>query len=117
MVHFLFYAGRAYNYKQDEPEYNSFLYAISDGGMQEEVFDFFAAKHSRYSYEDLPSDLEGAYFGAYIFDKNSDKTFEEQVISYLGTLNPIDPKSAPNYMYIPNTHDDLGDSPTWVNKN
>ncbi len=100
MVHFLFYAGKAYEYKKDGSE-NPIGEAVQDGYFQE-MTDKYAAKHSAYSYEDLPSDKYGADFAVNHFDSNSDLTLGEQLESYLNNvLKATDPENAPNYKDLP----------------
>jgi hypothetical protein len=77
MVHFVFYAGRAANYRaQGNP--NPVGRAVRDGYAQE-ALDNFKASWSAYSYEDLPSDRYGAIFGAQFFDPTSSLTLGEQI--------------------------------------
>jgi len=112
MSHFMFYAGRAYDYKLSG-EKNPIGKAVQDGYRQE-MTDRFAAPHSAYSYEDLPSNKFGAEFGAKYFDPNSKQTFGEQVENYLNNiLKATDPTNAPNYNNLPN---DYPDKPTRINK-
>lgn len=59
------------------------------------------ARHSAYSYEDLPSDKYGAKLGAEYFNPKSNLTFAQQLSEYLNTLRPLDPKLAPNYGSLP----------------
>jgi filamentous hemagglutinin len=97
MVHFLFYAGKAYQYKKDG-EKNPIGEAVQDGYWQEK----FDSAHSAFSYEDLPSDKFGADFAVNHFDPNSDLTFAEQVQNYLNNvLKATDPQKAPNYNNLP----------------
>ncbi len=121
MVHFLFYAGRAYNYKQEKLEaqkevsekggsvslqtigkskMNPVGESLQDGYLQEASDVTFAA-HSAYSYEDLPSDKFGAEFGANVFDPNSKLSFGEQLLNYMNTLGATNPENAPNYNELP----------------
>ncbi|WP_265131652.1 RHS repeat-associated core domain-containing protein [Chryseobacterium oranimense] len=121
MVHFLFYAGRAYNYKQEKIEaqkeviekggavslqtlskskMNPVGESLQDGYAQEASDVAFAA-HSAYSYEDLPSDKFGAEFGANIFDPNSKLSFGEQLLNYMDKLGATNPENAPNYNELP----------------
>lgn len=112
MAHFMFYAGRAYQYKLDEKE-NSIDEAVKEGYKQE-MSDKYAAKHSAYSYEDLPSDKFGAEFAIKYFDPNSKQTFGEQVENYLNNvLKATDPKNAPNYNKLPTIEPE---KPTRINK-
>jgi RHS repeat-associated protein len=140
MSHFIFYAGRAYGYKQQKqkaqkmtksiafgfmsPEHQGLLFkqagmdpvgeAVQDGFMQE-ASDRFTAPQSAYSYEDLPSDKFGAEFGANYFDPNSKQTFGEQLKNYLNNvLKATDPINAPNYNSLPNEYPT--DKPTIQNK-
>lgn len=100
MVHFLFYAGKAYNYKCSGQE-NPVETAISDGVMQE-TLDQYTAPHSAYSYEDLPTDAFGAYFGAIYFDPSSDASFGEQVEQFLNkVLQATESNYAPNFDALP----------------
>lgn len=105
MVHFMFYAGAAYNAKLNKQEaieimnsksyalfssseYQAYIFklsrtgpvaeALQDGYFQE-MTDKYAARHSAYSYEDLPSDKYGAEFGANYFDPNSNLSLAEQL--------------------------------------
>ena len=120
MVHFLFYAGRAYNYKLEKANAQAEIAknpgaalrthgkskmdpvgeSLQDGYMQEASDVTFAA-HSAYSYEDLPSDKFGAEFGANVFDPNSKLSFGEQLQNYMNSLGATDPKNAPNYNELP----------------
>ncbi len=102
MAHFMFYAGRAYQYKLDGKD-NPLREAVLDG-IRQEKSDAYAAKHSAFSYEDLPSDRYGAEFGAKYFDPQSEQTFGQQLESYLNNvLKATDPKKAPNYEILPHT--------------
>jgi hypothetical protein len=100
MAHFMFYAGKAYQYKQ-EGETNPYGEAIQDA-YQQEFSDRFAAKHSAYSYEDLPSGKYGAEFATYYFNPDSDLTLSKQIENYFNTfLKATEPQKAPNYLLIP----------------
>jgi hypothetical protein len=101
MVHFVFYAGRAAEYKA-QGNSNPVGSAVQDGYWQERA-DTFKAPWSAYSYEDLPSDLYGATFGAEFFDPTSSLTLAEQIEAFLSYLSPMAPTSAPNYAALPNT--------------
>jgi len=102
MVHFLFYAGKAYQYKLDDLE-NPIGEAVQDGYKQEAT-DKYAAPHSAYSYEDLPSDKFGADFAVNYFDPNSDLTFGQQVENYMNyVLKATKPENAPNFDTLPAT--------------
>ena len=112
MAHFMFYAGKAYKYKQSGVE-NPIGEAVQDGYRQE-FTDQFLADHSAYSYEDLPSDKYGADFAVNYFDPKSDKTFGEQLQDYLNNiLKATDPGNAPNYEELPETYPD---DPSRINK-
>lgn len=100
MSHFMFYAGRAYQYKVAKEEYPVGK-ALKDGLFQE-MSDMILAKHSAFSYEDLPSDKFGAEFGANYFDPNSDKDFVTQLKEYMeNVLEATSPQSSPNYDNLP----------------
>ena len=134
MAHFMFYAGKAYNYKIQKEQakrllndkfisstYLVELYkianmdpvaeAVQDGYLQE-FSDKYVAPHSAYSYEDLPTDKIGAIFGAEYFDPNSSLPFAEQLFNYLQTLGAVSPKEAPNFNQLPLED---SDSPTQTN--
>ncbi|MCO5249003.1 MAG: hypothetical protein M9887_08660 [Chitinophagales bacterium] len=136
MAHFMFYAGRAYDVKVKKEEALKRIEtnkkagshyiptpvwhaskkdpvgeAIQEGYHQE-MSDRTFAKHSAYSYEDLPSDYFGADFGANYFDPNSKLTFGEQLQNYLNNLGATDPKNAPNYNSLPNVEPDKKPSRT-----
>lgn len=110
MIHFLFYAGTALQYKQDGRK-NPIGDAVQNGYLQER----FDPTHSSYSYEDLPTDKLGADFAVNHFDPNSSLTLGEQVEKYLkDKLEATDPKDAPNYDKMP--EDDSKDAPSRLNK-
>ena len=112
MVHFLFYAGKAYKNKI-EGKKNPVGEAVQSGYLQE-WSDRFLAPHSAYSYEDLPSDKFGAKFGAEYFNPKSELTFGEQVENYLNSiLKATVPTRAPNYDKLPKVEQNR---PTHVNK-
>ncbi len=112
MAHFMFYAGKAYQYKNDGIG-NPVEEAVWDG-FKQEVSDKVAAKHSAFSYEDLPSDKIGAVFGAEFFDPESDLSFGEQLVNYLNeVLGATNPENAPNYNEIPEK--DSKNPPTEIN--
>lgn len=139
MAHFMFYAGRAYNYKLLKQQARDILNGIGvalmssetrlfwmlranispegealQDGYWQEFGDKILAPHSAYSYEDLPTDRFGADFGANYFDPNSKKTFSEQVQDYLNNvLNATSPQNAPNYNELP---DKYPDTPSRTNK-
>jgi hypothetical protein len=139
MAHFMFYAGRAYYYKQQKQQALDIIHSdelsymsqeaqlqllqqasldplgesLQDGFLQEFV-DYFTARHSAYSYEDLPSDKYGADFGANYFNPNSDESFSEQIMHYMkGVLKATSPDKSPNYNDIP---EDYPDKPSQTNK-
>jgi hypothetical protein len=95
MAHFVFYAGRAAQYKANGID-NPVGSAVQDGYLQERG-DTFRAPWSAYSYEDLPSDFYGAVFGAEFFDPTSSLTLSQQIEAFLSYLSPMAPSSAPNY--------------------
>jgi hypothetical protein len=138
MAHFMFYAGRAYGYKEQKAQRmiksigfafmptDQQVYilkqagmspvgeAVQDGYMQE-YSDKFTAPYSAYSYEDLPSDKFGAEFGANHFDPNSKLSFSEQLKNYLlNVLKATNPENAPNYNNLPDVYPK--DKPTIQNK-
>jgi len=113
MSHFMFYAGKAYKYQQEGKE-NPIGEAVQDGYAQE-LTDKYAAKHSAYSYEDLPSDKFGAEFSTKYFNPNSELTFGEQLMNYLNNeLGATNPENAPNYDKIPAV--DSKNPPTQTNE-
>jgi RHS repeat-associated protein len=112
MSHFMFYAGKAYQYKQDGEKYPMGK-ALKDG-LYQEISDMIFAKHSAFSYEDLPSDKFGADFGANYFDANNKKTFGEQIQDYMNNvLKATTPEKAPNYTTMPKN--DSKNPPTRTN--
>ncbi len=140
MTHFMFYAGRAYNYKMEKQQAQELVYsnsfafmepgtqlywlkqagmdpigeAVQDGYLQE-FSDKYTAPYSAYSYEDLPSDKFGAEFGAKYFDPTSNQTFSEQLENYFtNVLKATNPKQAPNYSVLPNKYPEK--KPTVQNK-
>jgi len=140
MAHFMFYAGKAYDYKLQKQAAQDMLdgkkpqreiYADNMGrlthmakidpvgevvqdGYHQEMTDRFASKHSAYSYEDLPSDKLGAEFGANYFDPNSKLSLGEQLQNYLNGLGATTPDKAPNYDNLPVDDSNL-DKPTRTN--
>lgn len=133
MVHFLFYAGKAYGYKHDKEsaqesiskinkdipsaafigqgmqslyrsaEMNPVARAVQDGYKQE-MSDRFSAKFSAYSYEDLPTDKFAADFGANYLNPKSKLSLGEQIKNYLNNkLKATTPDKAPNYLALPVT--------------
>jgi len=111
MVQFLFYAGKAYEYKTNGKK-------CPDGealqvGYQQEFSDQLKAPHSAYSYEDLPSDKYGADFGANHFDPKSSKALSDQIQDYLMGMGATAPTSAPNYSKMPWLGSDV---PSTINK-
>ena len=139
MAHFMFYAGRAYSYKQQMQDAKKSISSIAfaflsldnqwviikqanmspvgeaiQDGFYQEHGDLLMAPHSAFSYEDLPTDKFGAEFGADYFDPNSNKTFSEQIQDYLNNvLQATNPESAPNYDKLPNEYPE---KPTQTNK-
>jgi hypothetical protein len=100
MVHFLFYAGKAASYKADGVT-NPVGSAVQDGYHQE-LMDWFRDSWSADSYEDLPSDLLGAEFGAEFFDPTSSLSLADQMQEFFFMfLRPLPPGSAPNYQAMP----------------
>ncbi|WP_198912906.1 hypothetical protein [Tenacibaculum finnmarkense] len=113
MAHFMFYAGKAYQYKLNG-KINPIGEAVQDG-FKQELSDSFVAKHSAYSYEDLPSDKFGAKFAVNHFNIQSNLTFSEQLTNYFNNvLKASTPKSAPNYNDTPSN--DSKNNPTKTNK-
>lgn len=126
MVHFVFYAGDAYSekvnlikkvesinkyfpyifntyYSDKNLEDKAMFNAIKHGYWQERLDSLYPpAKHSAYSYEDLPSDRYGAEFGAKYFNPKSNLSLGKQVSNYLKKLGATNPKNAPNYNTLPN---------------
>ena len=92
MVHFLFYAGKAYENKKNG-EKNPIGEAMQDGYKQEAT----DPAHTAYSYEDLPSDKFGAEFAVKHFDPNSDTPLADQIEKYLTGLGATNPENAPNW--------------------
>lgn len=110
MVHFLFYAGKALAYKQSGEKHPAEK-AIRDGEWQE----FFDPLHSRYSYEDLPSDRFGADFAINSFDPKSGLTLSQQIGKYFkDNLGATIPERAPNYSELP--MEDSKNPPSRINK-
>lgn len=100
MSHFMFYAGRAYQNKMEGEEHPAGK-ALKEGLFQE-MSDMIFAKHSAFSYEDLPSDKFGAEFGTKYFDPSSDKNFSTQLKDYMeNVLEATLPQESPNYDIIP----------------
>lgn len=139
MSHFMFYAGKAYDYKmqkqtaQEIVKSSGFAFMPPEAqmhwliqasmnpageslqdGYRQEMSDKVAAPHSAYSYEDLPSDRFGADFGANYFDQNSKLSFGVQLENYLRGLGATNPQNAPNYNNLPTTYPT--DKPTRTNK-
>ena len=77
------------------------LTALSENGYVSNYWYAAAGEYSAYSYEDLPSDIIGAYFGASYFDPNSKLTLGEQIKAYLDSLGATIPQEAPNYKQLP----------------
>ncbi len=143
MVHFLFYAGKAYSYKVDKENAQKALDEIKNehimfpvpgcltplmedasldpegeaiqDGYQQEAADAIWAPHSAYSYEDLPSDRFGADFGANYFNPNSKLSLGEQLTNYFyDRLDATCPQNAPNYEKLPSK--EPTDKPSKTNK-
>jgi RHS repeat-associated protein len=142
MVHFLFYAGKAYEFRlqkeaaqkrEDEfkkiptkywPATNpqdalkSQLDPVGEAvqlGYLQEMSDKLNAPWSAYSYEDLPSDKFGADFATNYFDPKSSMSLGEQINNYFDeVLKAVYPLSAPNYKCLPES-DLQGESPTETN--
>lgn len=111
MVHFLFYAGKAYGYKQAGVK-NPIGEAVQEGYAQE----FFDQEHSKYSYEDLPSDKFGADFAVNHFDPDSQLNLGQQIEKYFNEqLKASYPSRAPNHDRIPEVASK--DRPTALNRN
>lgn len=108
MVHFLFYAGKAYWNAILEIE-NPIGEAVQVG-YQQEALD---GEKTGYSYEDLPSDKFRAEFAAMYFDPKSRLTLAEQIRSYLVNLLKVtDPNRASNYQKLPEKDSDAPPSRT-----
>ena len=130
MSHFMFYAGTAYKYKQENAQAKSLLQSMKEAGIpyseipkniissammdpvgetiqdgyQQEWADKVFAKWSSYSYEDLPTDKFAADFGANHFDPNSNLSLGEQIGNYLiKNLKATTPEKAPNYNNLPSS--------------
>jgi hypothetical protein len=113
MAHFMFYAGKAYNYKLDG-ESNPIGEAVQDGYAQENS-DSIVSSHSAFGYEDLPSYKFGAEFAVNHFDVGSDLTFGEQLSSYFtNVLESVTPDLAPNFDTIPES--DSRNTPSRTNR-
>jgi RHS repeat-associated protein len=114
MVHFLFYAGKAYNYKQ-QGKNTPIGSAVQDGYMQERSDALGFAKHSAFSYEDLPTDKYGADFAVNHFDPDSNIPLSDQIEKYMvQVLGATDPQFAPNYSELP-AADGERQTPTYQN--
>ncbi|HLA77180.1 MAG TPA: RHS repeat-associated core domain-containing protein [Vicinamibacteria bacterium] len=101
IVHFLFYAGvayRAFVNGSDTP-----IADAVQSGYHQEAIDLVAAPWSAYSYEDLPSDREGASFAAQAFRPASGLSLGQQVQDYLLSRGATNPQSAPNWGALPLT--------------
>ena len=135
MSHFMFYAGKAYGYKEKKEEGQKEMEKHSSGragararnkaavdpvaeavqdGYNQETSDQIFAPQSAYSYEDLPTDRLGAEFGANFFDPNSSLTLGEQLNSYLNKLGATNPQNAPNFNDLPENEPE--DEPTSTNR-
>ncbi|WP_223810786.1 RHS repeat-associated core domain-containing protein [Flavobacterium baculatum] len=112
MTHFLFYASKAYNYRENGVS-NPIGKALQDGYKQE-ASDALVATHSAYSYEDLPSDYYGADFAINYFHPDCEETFGEQLQGYLtNMLDATLPENAPNFDALPTA--DNRETPTRTN--
>lgn len=100
MEHFSFYAGVAHE-KKMMGEREPFAGAMRLGRLQE----LGDKSNSSFSYEDLPSDAAGAYFGAYVFDPKSSATLGQQVEQFLNQLGAVEPQDAPNWDWMPQTEE------------
>lgn len=119
MQHFMFYAGTAYAYRNAGTSSEYALMAANNKGFSQEYWlDLIAARHSRFSYEDLVSNYMGAYFGAYAFNPKSSLSLSQQLNTYLGTLNIISPSFAPNFAKMPKNDVEIlrNGSPTQTNR-
>ncbi len=107
MVHFLFYAGRAYTHKL-QGDKNPIGEAMQEGYRQE-ALDTFRSTWSAYSYEDLPSDLMGATFAVRYFDVTSGLSLSVQIANFLNGFGATLPSESPNWADIPekDSKDDL----------
>lgn len=113
MSHFMFYAGRAYQHKQNGHE-DPINKAVREGRKQE-FSDSIVSKHSAYSYEDLPSDFYGADFAVNYFDSESERSLSEQINNYFtDVLSATSPENAPNYKQLPES--DSKNRPTQTNR-
>ena len=75
--------------------------ALQEGFIQEKV-DSYLAKHSAYSYEDLPSDKYGVIFALKYFNPCSNSTLAEQIANFLNNeLGATAPTAAPNWNSMP----------------
>ncbi|MCK4260901.1 MAG: hypothetical protein KAX49_18130 [Halanaerobiales bacterium] len=99
MVHFLFYAGRAYTHKL-QGDKNPIGEAMQEGYRQE-TLDIFRSNWSAYSYEDLPTDLMGATFAVGYFDVTSGLSLSEQIANFLNGFGATLPLESPNWADIP----------------
>ena len=138
MAHFMFYAGTAYANKLAKenaqelvkspsfalmpPSEQARLMKLANSdpvgetvqlGYMQERADVITAKHSAFSYEDIPTDRFAAIFGAKYFNPNSEKTLSEQIADYLNNvLQATNPEEAPNFENLP---EDYPDKPTQTN--
>ncbi|WP_256560388.1 FG-GAP-like repeat-containing protein, partial [Myxococcus dinghuensis] len=115
MNHFMYYAGHAYEYLQRMGGHPALteraIVRTVETGRWQEIADGWKGVQgmgSYYSYEDLPSDLYGAQFGASYFDPTSDKSLAEQVELFLNNLGATAPDRAPNYSSIPANDKEAG---------
>ena len=76
----VYYAGEAY-----EQKVNGEIYPVANAlkwGIIQEDMDTIIAPHSAYTNEDLPSDYQGARFGAEYFNPNSPLTLGQQLHNF-----------------------------------
>jgi RHS repeat-associated protein len=110
MGHFVFWAGYAHNHKQsapprmsDEDAAKAAVAAVKSASYQQEGVGSLLGTRSGYSYEDLPSNLLGAKFGAEVFDPKSSMSLGDQISKYMERFDPRDPSESPNWKDVPST--------------
>lgn len=90
MAHFMYYAGIAYSTGK--------ITAMIEGYFQK----MLDPEYSKFSYEDLRSDYNGADFDENYFDSDSDLTLGEQVEAYMkNVLGATDPQNAKKWEDLP----------------
>ncbi|MDP3452131.1 MAG: RHS repeat-associated core domain-containing protein [Bacteroidales bacterium] len=105
IAHFMFYAGKAYQYKLDGKE-NPIGEAVKDGYKQKRCLISMQLNTQRTATRIYQVKF-GAEFAVKHFDPNSKQTFGEQLENYLNNvLKATDPKNAPNYDKLPTTESD-----------